>query len=94
MGSDDPSDGWLADLGARYVELARESAETSAHLAKSWGDRSLDRSDDWTIDTVTADAIEAWEHWTPLIGRGIDLNLELVQRLLRPGTNGGLDGDR
>jgi hypothetical protein len=53
-------------------------------LAEQWGARSL-RGGEWTVDTMTADAIEAWEHLTPLAGRGLELWLELVQRALRPG---------
>ena len=76
--------GWLADFAARAVEFAQESAETNARLAKKWGDRSLDPSDDWTVDTVTADLIEVWEYWTPLMGRFLDLGLEATQRMMRP----------
>jgi hypothetical protein len=45
--------------------------------------RSL-RGSEWTVDTMTADVIEAWEQLTPLAGRGLELWLELVQRTIRP----------
>lgn len=75
---------WLADYAARSVEFAQESAETTARIAKQWGERSLDRNDEWTTDSVTADLLEAWEYWTPLLGQGIDLGLEAAQRMMRP----------
>ena len=41
------------------------------------------------MDTVTADAIEAWEELTPLTGEGLELWIELVQRSLRSGRADG-----
>jgi hypothetical protein len=40
---------------------------------------------DWTVDTVTADVVEAWEELTPLMGEGLELWLEFVQRSLQAG---------
>lgn len=76
--------GWLNDFSARAAEFAQESAETNARLAKKWSERSLDPSDDWTVDTVTADLIEVWEYWTPLMGEFLDLGLEAFQYAIRP----------
>lgn len=79
------SDRWLADFAGRSVEFVEEVVETNTLIAQKWGDRSLDANDDWTVDTVTADLIEAWEYWTPLMGRFIDLGLEAMQSTIRPG---------
>ena len=62
--------------------LAEEAARVNAGIAQKWAARSL-ADDDWSIDTVTADVIEAWEHVTPLAGAGIDLWLEMLQQGLR-----------
>jgi hypothetical protein len=80
--SEDGND-WFASYMARVTELMGEAARVNADLAGRWGARSMTRGDEWTIDTVTADCIEAWEHLTPLAGRGIDLWLEGVQQALR-----------
>jgi hypothetical protein len=59
------------------TELLEDAGQVNAELIQRWGARSL-KGDDWTVDTMTADAIEAWEHLTPLAGRGLELWLELV----------------
>ena len=41
------------------------------------------------MDTITADLIESWEELTPLLGEGIELWLELVQKTI----NAGRDAD-
>jgi hypothetical protein len=76
-------DDWLNGYVRRVSTLLRESALTTREIADQWGERSLDGVD-WTADSMTADAIEAWERVTPLAGRGIDLWLELVQRSVPP----------
>ena len=43
------------------------------------------QEDDWTVDTVTADIVEAWEELTPLMGEGLELWLEFLQQSLRAG---------
>jgi hypothetical protein len=82
-GLGDPAD-WLADYAGRVTELLEDAGRVNAQLAKHWGARALDDADEWTIDTVTADVIEAWEHLTPLADRGLELWLELLQQGLRP----------
>jgi hypothetical protein len=72
---------WLSDYLARTSHFWEEGARSSAAIASKWGERSL-RDDEWTIDTVTADLIEAWEELTPMVGEGLDLWLELVQQSL------------
>jgi len=76
------SEDWWAAYVGRATALAEEAARVNAGIAQKWAARSL-ADDDWTIDTVTADVIEAWEHVTPLAGAGIDLWLEMVQQGLR-----------
>jgi hypothetical protein len=73
---------WLSEYTARANELFERGSRVGATVAARWGERSL-RDDDWTVDTVTADLIEAWEELTPVVGEGIELWLELVQRALR-----------
>jgi hypothetical protein len=75
---------WFADYMARSTDFWQRTARASASLAATWGDRSLQEGE-WTIDSVTADVIEAWEELTPLTGEGLELWLELVQRSLRVG---------
>jgi hypothetical protein len=77
-------DDWLAGYVERVTELLGDAGRVNAQLAGQWGERSL-HGGEWTVDTMTADAIEAWEHLTPLAGRGVELWLELVQRVIRPG---------
>jgi hypothetical protein len=52
-----------------------------AATAGKWGERSLEDAQ-WTADTVTADIVESWEALTPLLGEGIELWLELLQRTM------------
>lgn len=75
---------WLADYAARTTDYWQRAARTGSQVAARWGDRSLQDSD-WTVDTVTADLIEAWEELTPLVGEGLELWLQLVQRTMRMG---------
>jgi hypothetical protein len=79
----DDSREWFTSYLDDVTQLVRETARVNNHLAERWSARSLAPDDDWTVDTVTADCIEAWEHLTPLAGQGIDLWLEAVQRALR-----------
>jgi hypothetical protein len=83
-GTHNDSSEWLAGYVGRVTELVEEAARVNARLADQWSRRSL-HDEEWTIDTVTADLIEAWEHVTPLAGQGIELWLELVQRTIRSG---------
>ena len=75
---------WFADYLSRSAEFWQRTARAGASLAATWGERSLEDGE-WTIDSVTADVIEAWEELTPLTGEGLELWLELVQRSLRAG---------
>jgi hypothetical protein len=68
---------WFSGYVGRVTELLEDAGQVNAELIQRWGARSL-KGDDWTVDTMTADAIEAWEHLTPLAGRGLELWLELV----------------
>lgn len=75
---------WFTAYAGRVTELLEETARVNARLADHWRERSL-ADDEWSVDTVTADLIEAWELLTPLAGQGIELWLEAVQRAIRPG---------
>jgi hypothetical protein len=75
---------WFADYVARSTDYWQRTVRGTAGLASKFGDRSVQETD-WTIDTVTADVIEAWEELTPLMGEGLDMWLEIVQRSLRAG---------
>ena len=79
---------WLGDYFARATDYWQRTARGTGVLAAKFGDRSL-QENDWTIDTVTADVIEAWEELTPLLGEGLELWLEAVQRGLRAGRVNG-----
>lgn len=81
--SDGDGGDWLTGYAGRVTELLEEAARVNARLAGHWRERSL-ADDEWSLDTVTADLIEAWEHLTPLAGQGIELWLEAVQRAVRP----------
>jgi hypothetical protein len=76
---------WFSDYLGRVTELLEDAGQVNAELIQQWSARSL-HGGEWTVDTMTADAIEAWEHLTPLAGRGLELWLELVQRTIRPRT--------
>lgn len=80
---------WLQGYAARASDLWGRSARAGAEIASRMGRRSLDDGD-WTVDSVTADLIEASEMLTPLVGEGIELWLELVQRSMvsGPGRRG------
>ncbi len=75
---------WFSGYVGRVTELLEDAGNVNAELIQQWGARSL-QGDEWTVDTMTADVIEAWEHVTPLAGRGLELWLELLQRAIRPG---------
>ena len=85
VGTIDDQGEWLADYLGRVAGLVGDAGRVNARLASEWGARSLD-GDDWTVDTLTADMIEAWDHLTPLAERGLELWLELVQQAIRSGT--------
>lgn len=73
---------WYANYAERVTALVEDAGRVGVGLAREWGDRSLaDR--EWTVDTLAADAIAAWEEMTPLAERGLGLWLEGVQRALR-----------
>jgi hypothetical protein len=74
---------WFSGYVGRVKELLEDAGHVNAELIQQWRARSL-HGDEWTVDTMTADAIEAWEHLTPLAGRSLELWLELVQRTIRP----------
>lgn len=83
-GAESTGDAWLSDYMARTSEFWRRTSRAGAEVATRWGDRSL-QEDDWTVDTVTADIVEAWEELTPLMGEGLELWLEFLQRSLQAG---------
>lgn len=75
---------WFDDYAERVTALVEDTGRVGVGLARQWGERSLaDR--EWTVDTMTADAIAAWDELTPLAERGLGLWLEGVQRALRRG---------
>ncbi|MGH9112588.1 MAG: hypothetical protein ACRDZN_09900 [Acidimicrobiales bacterium] len=80
----DDRDDWFAGYVGRVSQLVADAGQVNAQVAEQWGARSLG-GDDWTVDTITADVIETWEHLTPLAERSLELWLELVQRAIRPG---------
>lgn len=75
---------WFLDYIDRVAALVEDAGRVNAELAGQWGARSL-QSSDWTVDTLTADVIEAWDHLTPLAERGLELWLELLQQAIRSG---------
>ena len=75
---------WLSAYAERATEFVQRASQAGGEAAAKWGQRSL-QDGEWTIDTVTADVIEAWETLTPFAGEGIELWLELVQRSMRMG---------
>jgi hypothetical protein len=80
----DHNDGeWFSGYVGRVTELLEDAGQVNAELIQQWSSRSL-QGGEWTVDTMTADVIEAWEQLTPLAGRGLELWLELVQRTVRP----------
>jgi len=76
---------WFAGYVGRVAALTEEALRLNAHLAGQWGARSLQDSE-WTVDTLTADLIEAWDHLTPLAEQGLELWLEFVQQTKRHGN--------
>jgi hypothetical protein len=78
----DPGD-WFAAYTDRVTALLEDAGRVNARLASQWGARSLQNTE-WTVDTLTADVIEAWDELTPLAERGLELWLELVQQTIRP----------
>jgi hypothetical protein len=81
------ADGWLPGYVDRVAALVEDAGRANLALARGWAQRSLD-DDEWTVDTLTGDVIEAWERLTPLAGRGLELGLELLQRAIQPGGGG------
>jgi hypothetical protein len=74
---------WFSGYVGRVTELLEDAGQVNTELIQQLSSRSL-RGSEWTVDTMTADVIEAWEQLTPLAGRGLELWLELVQRTIRP----------
>ena len=79
------TDVWLDDYAARASDLWDRGTRAGVEIVTRWGARSLE-NDEWSIETVTADLIEVSERLTPLIGEGVELWLELVQRSLASGA--------
>lgn len=79
---------WMTDYLARASDLWERGTRASTEIASKWRDRSLEDGD-WTVDTVTADLIEASDHLAPLFGEGVELWLELLQRTLVSGARRG-----
>jgi hypothetical protein len=77
---------WFAAYAGRVAALTEQALRLNVQLAGQWGARSL-QDREWTVDTLTADLIEAWDHFTPLAEQGLELWLELVQKTMRPGTS-------
>ena len=93
--ADDPACGnaetgpgsWLSDYPARLARTVEDTMQAGAEVANRWASRSLE-DQQWSIDNVTADAIADWEELTPLVGRWLDLWLEVAQQAMkgaRPG---------
>jgi len=81
---------WLADYSSRYAHTLEDSVRAGAASANRWASRSLG-DQEWSVDTVTADAIVDWDKLTPLMGRWLDLWLEAAQQPFRgerPGERG------
>lgn len=72
-----------ASYAGRMRDLAEQAVRVNTEMAERWATRAL-HDDEWSMDTVTADAIEAWEHLTPLAEQGIELWLQAVQQAVRP----------
>jgi hypothetical protein len=84
-----PMDGeWLTDYASRSAAYWQRAARAGSDVAARWGERSL-QDGEWTVDTVTADLIEAWEELTPLLGEGLELWLQFVQKSLQTGRPDG-----
>lgn len=79
---------WIAEYVERASDYWQRVGAAGAATAGRWGERSLENTE-WTADTVTADIVESWESLTPLLGEGIELWLELLQRTM----NGEKAGD-
>jgi hypothetical protein len=75
---------WFGTYLSRTGEYWQRAAQTTSSALSRVGGRSL-REDEWTVDTVTADIVEAWEEFTPLMGEGLELWIEFVQHALRAG---------
>jgi len=86
VGSTYGSGEWYAGYADRVTALVEEAGRVNARLVSQWGARSL-HDTEWTVDTLTADLIEAWDHLTPLAERGLELWLELIQQGIRPGDH-------
>jgi hypothetical protein len=77
----------MSDYSARLAQTVEDSVRVGTAAANRWASRSLEDRQ-WSIDTVTADAIADWEELTPLAGRWLDLWLEAAQQAMkgaRPG---------
>jgi hypothetical protein len=79
---------WMSDYTARLVQTVEDSVRASTSAANRWASRSLE-DHQWSIDTVTADAIADWEELTPLAGRWLDLWLEAAQQAMKGAREGG-----
>ena len=85
----DPDTSWLAEYSNRLAKAADDSIRAGSASADRWARRALS-DQEWSIDTVTADAIADWEEFTPLLGRWLDLWLEAAQRpFQRPPSQAG-----
>jgi hypothetical protein len=80
---------WLADYSGRYVRIAEDTIRVATAAADRWARQSLEDRE-WSVDTVTADAIADWEEMTPLLGRWLDLWLEAAQQGRRIGDRANL----
>jgi hypothetical protein len=86
VGSTNDQGEWYAGYADRVNALVEDAGRVNARLLSQWGARSL-QDTEWTVDTLTADLIEAWDHLTPLAERGLELWLELIQQAIRPGDH-------
>jgi hypothetical protein len=50
---------WFSGYVGRVTELLEDAGHVNAELVQQWGARSL-QGEEWTVDTMTADMIEAW----------------------------------
>jgi hypothetical protein len=72
---------WLAGYLQRVTELTEDTARAHVDLARTWGERSLG-PDDWTVDSLSGQVLDAWYELTPLLERGLELGLEVVQQAI------------
>jgi hypothetical protein len=74
-------DVWIDDVAARASSLWDRGSRAVADVVSNYADRAVEDGE-WSLETVTADLIDASDRLTPLLGEGLDLWLEVVQHAL------------